>query len=443
MAIYIPIVTELKSQGIDRAKKEFQSLQGVGAKTGYALKKAFLPATATIGALAAGLVEATKGALEDAAAQDLLANNLRRTTGATDAVIAATEDWISTQGKLLGIADDELRPALAQMARATGDVTKSQRLVSQAMDIAAATGKPLETVLTAVEKAYGGNMTALARLAPEFRSIIKDGADFDTVMAGLARTTGGAATQAANTAQGQFKRLSLAMSETKESIGAALLPIVEAALPVLQRFGQWAQDNPGAFLAIAGAIGAVAASIVAVNVAMALNPFALIAGGIAALVAGLVIAYNRFEGFRNIVNAVFEGLKWYIGMAKDNFLALIGVFKSVFNSLASAWNNTIGKFSFKIPDIIGVPGRGTTFKMPNIPMLADGGIITGGATLAVVGEAGPEAVIPLDRLGDLTGGAITITVNAGLVSTPDQIGQEIIQAIQKAQRRSGVVFAPA
>jgi 4-hydroxy-3-methylbut-2-enyl diphosphate reductase IspH len=41
------------------------------------------------------------------------------------------------------------------------------------------------------------------------------------------------------------------------------------------------------------------------------------------------------------------------------------------------------------------------------------------------------------------GGGITITVNAGLVSTPDQIGQEIIQAIQKAQRRSGVVFAPA
>jgi SLT domain-containing protein len=77
-------------------------------------------------------------------------------------------------------------------------------------------------------------------------------------------------------------------------------------------------------------------------------------------------------------------------------------------------------------------------------MLAQGGIVTS-PTLALIGEGrGPEAVIPLDRMGEFgMGGGINITVNAGLVSTPDQIGQEIIQAIQKAQRRSGPVFAPA
>jgi hypothetical protein len=41
------------------------------------------------------------------------------------------------------------------------------------------------------------------------------------------------------------------------------------------------------------------------------------------------------------------------------------------------------------------------------------------------------------------GGGMSITVNAGLISTPDQIGQDIIAAIQKAQRRSGQVFAAA
>jgi hypothetical protein len=81
--------------------------------------------------------------------------------------------------------------------------------------------------------------------------------------------------------------------------------------------------------------------------------------------------------------------------------------------------------------------------MGNIPMFANGGIVTS-PTLGIIGEAGPEAVIPLNRLGDMgMGGGMNITVNAGLVSTPDQIGQEIIQAIQKAQRRSGPVFAPA
>jgi hypothetical protein len=79
-------------------------------------------------------------------------------------------------------------------------------------------------------------------------------------------------------------------------------------------------------------------------------------------------------------------------------------------------------------------------ELKGVPAMANGGIVTG-PTLALIGEAGPEAVIPLDRAGGM--GGINITVNAGLVSTPDQIGQEIIQAIQKAQRRSGPVFAPA
>lgn len=76
-------------------------------------------------------------------------------------------------------------------------------------------------------------------------------------------------------------------------------------------------------------------------------------------------------------------------------------------------------------------------------LMAEGGVVTR-ATTITAGEAGPEAIIPLDRLGSMgMGGGMSITVNAGLVSTPDQVGQEIIQAILKSQRRSGAVFAPA
>jgi SLT domain-containing protein len=73
--------------------------------------------------------------------------------------------------------------------------------------------------------------------------------------------------------------------------------------------------------------------------------------------------------------------------------------------------------------------------------MATGGIVRS-PTFALIGEAGPEAVIPLSKMGSM-GGGMNITVNASLVSTPDQIGQDIIAAIQKAQRRSGTVFAPA
>jgi hypothetical protein len=430
MSIYIPIVSEFKSDGINKAKKEFKSLEGFSAKAGYAVKKAALPAAAALTALAAGAFDAAKGAMEDAAAQDLLANNLRKTTGATDAQIAANEDWITTQGQLLGISDDQLRPALSKLAKATGSVTKAQELATKAMDIAAATGKPLESVTTALEKAYGGNLTALAKLAPEYREMIKDGASFEEVMAKISKTTGGAATEAANTASGKFARLKLSMDETKESIGAALLPVIEKVIPVLQKFAAWASENPGVFLAVAGAIGAIALAITAVNIAMALNPIALIAAGIAALIVALVVAYKKFDGFRKIVDGVFGAIKWWItNVTIPAFEMMFNVVKTIFNGIATLWNNTFGKISFKVPGWVpGIGGKG--FDVPNIPMLAQGGIVTS-PTLAMVGEAGPEAVIPLDRLGQMGGGNnVTIHVNGG---DP----QAVVDALTRWYRQNG------
>jgi hypothetical protein len=404
MAIYIPIVSEFKSTGIDKAKKEFQSLEGAGAKTGFVLKKAFLPATAAVGAMAAGLFDAAKGAIEDEAASKELARSLRQTAGATDAVIASTEDWISEQGRLLGVTDSELRPALSKLTRATGDVEESQRLANKAMDIAVATGKPLGTVTDALTKALGGNMTALGKLAPELREMVREGASFDDIMAEMAITMGGAASEAANTAEGRFKRLGVAFDETKESIGAALIPVIEAVLPLVEKFAKWAQDNPTAFMIIAGAIGAIALSIMAINFAMALNPFTAIAMGVIALIALIIAAYKRFESFRNIVDAVFGAIKWWVTNVTIPIVeSLLGVFKTVFNGIARIWNNTVGKISFTVPSWVpGVGGKG--FDMPNIPMLADGGIVTS-PTLALIGEGrGPEAVIPLNRMSEFTGG---------------------------------------
>jgi hypothetical protein len=346
--------------------------------------------------------------MADEAAQAELARSLRQTTGATDALIASNEEWITTQGQLLGITDDELRPVMSKLARATGDVTRAQKLATQAMDIATATGKPLSAVTDALTRALGGNMTALGRLAPEFREMVKEGASFDDIMAEIAGTMGGAASEAANSAQGQFKRLGVALSETKESIGAALLPAIQAVLPLLQTMATWAQNNPQAFMIIAGALGAIALSIMAINIAMALNPIGLIVVGVIALIAGLALAYTRFEAVRTVVDLVFKGIKFYIGTTIEGFKAMLNIVKAVFNGIASAWNNSVGKISFKLPSWVpGIGGKG--FDMPNIPMLADGGIVTG-PTLALIGEAGPEAVVPLDRMGSMGGGDVNIYV---------------------------------
>jgi hypothetical protein len=430
----IPIVSSFDGSGIEKAKKEFAQLDGAAAKTKFAFKKALIPATAAVAGLGAALFDATKGAMEDAAAQDLLANNLRRATGATEQQIAANEDWISSTGALLGVTDTELRPVLAKLAKATGSVTKAQQFANQAMDIAASTGKPLATVTDAIAKAMGGNLTALAKLAPEYRQMIKDGADFETVMSLIADTTGGAATEAANTAQGQFKRLGIALDETKESIGAALLPAIEAVLPYLTKFGDWAAKHPNIILAVGAAIAVIAASIMAVNLAMALNPFSLIAIAVVAVGVALVGAYKKFEGFRNIVDGVFGAMKFWIeNVTIPAIKGLLAVFKTVFNGIASLWNNSIGRLSFKFPSFVpGFGGKG--FDVPNIPMLADGGIVRS-ATLAVIGEAGPEAVVPLSRAGEFGmggGNNVTIHVNGG---DP----QAVVDALRTYMFRNGSV----
>jgi hypothetical protein len=123
-------------------------------------------------------------------------------------------------------------------------------------------------------------------------------------------------------------------------------------------------------------------------------------------------------------------------------------FKAAFKSVAFLWNNTVGKLSFTVPSWVPLIG-GKGFDVPDIPMLAQRRRHRDiRRQLAVIGEAGPEAVIPLSKIEPSVwclggGGGMTITVNAGLVSTPDQIGQQIIEAILKAQRRSGQVFASA
>ena len=438
MAVNIPIISQFDGTGVNKAIKEFKQLETTGQKAQFAIKKAAIPAAAALVGLGAALFDATKGAIEDDAAQKLLAQTLRKTTGATDAQIKANEDWISTQGTLLGVTDTELRPVLARLSKATGSVTKAQELATQAMDIAASTGKPLATVTASLEKAYGGNLTALAKLAPEYRDMIKDGATFEEVMGKIAKTTGGAATTAANTAQGQFKRLGVALDETKESIGAALMPAVEALLPILTKFGDWASKHPGILLAIGAAIATIAAAIVAVNIAMALNPFSLIAIAVVGLGALLVTAYKKFEPFRNIVDDVFGAMKWWINnVTIPAFQTLLAVVKTIFNGIASAWNNTVGKLSFKLPSWVpGIGGKG--FDMPNIPMLANGGIVNS-PTLALIGERGPEAVIPLSQMGNMgMAGGMNITINTG-VGDPVAIGKSVAAVLNSYGGKTGGV----
>jgi hypothetical protein len=459
MAVILPIITEFDAKGTQKAIKEFQKLEGASAKAQFAIKKAAVPAAAAIAGLGYALVGATKAAMEDQAEQVQLALALENVTGATDDQIKATEDMISKMSLASGVADSELRPAFASLVRGTKSIATATDALALAQDISAGSGKDLATVSDALAKAYGGNMKGLQALSPEIKAMIKDGASLEDVINVLGGSFGGASAAAAATAEGGMKRLGIALAETKESIGAALIPVVEALLPYLTAFGAWAQENTKVFLIIAGAIGGIAATILTLNAAMKVyaaaqmivngvvtvfnalllaNPLTLIALAIVAFIAVLAALYFKFESVRKVVDTVFQGMlkggKAVFDGLTTYFTAIFNIYKSLFNGIAKLWNGTVGKLAFNIPSWVPVIG-GKGFEVPEIPMLADGGIVTG-PTLALIGERGPEAVVPLSGRGGGGMGNYTININGGLGSSAE-IGTAVVNAIRAFNRQNG------
>lgn len=228
MAVRIPFITEFNGKGVRDAARGFQKLDNDAKKVGAAIKVSFLAAAAGIAAVSYAAFDFAKAAIEDEAAQAELARSLKATTKATEAQVAAVEDWISKTSLASGIADDELRPAYAVIARSTKDLTKAQRLLGLAQDISAGTGKPLAATSKAVAQAYNGQFGALKKLSPETAKLIKAGASSEAVFKSLEATFKDAADTAANTTAGKFKRFGVAVNELKEGIGAQLLPVMSA-----------------------------------------------------------------------------------------------------------------------------------------------------------------------------------------------------------------------
>ena len=473
MSIRIPIISDFDSKGVDKAVKEFQSLEGVGAKTGFAMEKAFLPAVAVVGGLAAGLGVAAKAAIEDAAAQDQLAGVLERSAMATDEQIAANEKFISGLSRATATADDELRPALASLVTATGSLELSQSLLTQAQDIAASTGSDLTTTVDALSKAYNGNMKGLKALDPSITAAIKSGMSFDDVMKMLAETTGGAATDAANTAAGKFKGLKISLDEAKESIGAALIPILEKLVPVLQTAAYWLEANSRTVLIFAGVLGVLAAAVITYNLAVkaatlanivfgttfAVTPIGLITVAIVALTAAMIYLEAKTEALSNSWGRFGAILRIVLGPLYD-VVALLGKLGVIDNikipSFTPTMPSTSGGLAMPQYTSGGAAREGGTnlvipalpnVNLPALPSFGGGGGAGGGNNGGGNMQILPIPYVPVpdtgggfqrgiqDRLADR--GDITINVNG--VITEQGAGQAIVNALKRYNQITGPI----
>jgi hypothetical protein len=454
MTISIPIISEFNGKGIDKAKKEFAQLETVGQKAQFAIRKAAIPAALAVGALAAaGKSALAAGEEVNSANNRILQINTamglfgKETQQVTDRINKLAE----AQGVELGISNLTIKATqaklltfknLAKSAKTVGGAF--DRANKAALDMAAAgfgsaegnavqLGKALENPIKGIAALAKSGVTFTDQEKEKIKTLVESNKMLEAqemVLAAIETQVGGTAKATAD----DTKRMQEGFAQFQQSLGLGLLPILEAVTPVLLGMANWAKENPGTFKVLAAAIGAIAISILAINAAMALNPISAIAIGVVALIAGVVLAYKRFETFRNIVDAVFSGIKIGFDLVVTYLKTVAGIYKAIFNGIATGWNNTIGKLSFSIPDIPGLPGRGTKIEVPKIPMLAQGGIVSQ-ATLAIIGEAGPEAVVPLNRMGEFgMGGGSNVTIN---VQGGDP--QAVVDALRRYMYQNGTI----
>lgn len=223
-------------KGVKSATADVDGFGETVGKYGKAAAVAFAAAAAAAATYAIKIgIDGVKAAIEDEKSQNQLRIALEKATGATEAQIAATEGQISKMSLAYGVADDKLRPAMSRLALATGDSSKAQDLLSIAMDVSAATGKPLEAVSNALAKAYEGNTGALGKLGVGLNKAELASMSMNDITTKLSDTFGGAATEAAGTFDGRMKRIKVGIDEAKESIGQALLPTVGRLIDYINR----------------------------------------------------------------------------------------------------------------------------------------------------------------------------------------------------------------
>ena len=513
MAINIPIISSLDSKGFDKAIAEFKSLDGAAAKTGFALKKAFVPAVAVLGGLAAAAAPAISAASDlnetmsktsvifgDAdQALFTFADTAATTLGQTKQQALDAAATFGTFGKAAGLSGQELAGFSTDFTKLASDLSSFNNSTPQeAIDALGAAlrgeseplrrfGVLLSADAIAAEALRMGLVTTTVNSDDLARATTKVNIAFDKHNQTLEKYGEGSieaqksalalsdaearlnsevegtndkltaqqktlATQslimnATKDAQGDFAKtsdglansqriLTAQMKDLQANMGQILLPIVETAVGFFSQFTGVLTANQSVMVIVIGIVAGLATAIIAANVAMKIytaatkaaaaaqmffnfvmsaNPIALVIIAVAAFVVALFILEKKF----GIVSKGFE-------LFSDGFYRfIINPIKQAINFIADLIR-AIGK-------IPGVKGIGNFLGGMSIPGFADGGIVTR-PTLAMVGEKGPEAIVPLGRGGGV--GGVTVNVTGGL-STSAEIGQAVVNAIRAYNRSAG------
>ena len=384
---------------------------GAMAAAGVSSVKAFIEAEKEMQVATTSL----NNTLEEMSVDSL--NKLQKEVGLGVDIFKAMEDKMADVGKAavkLGFDDEEASVAFAKLFSVTNDVTKAQEELKLAMDLSAFSGRSLEESAKAITLVHAGG----ARVLKEFGIVLDENATAADALAALQSKVTGSAEDMANTMSGKLAILSVSWENLKENVGGVL---AEALVPFVEQLSTWAQDPATE------------------------EQLKKIAEGFAQFIKQLApIVKDLLPTLITLLGWVGTGI-----LAVSNFL-----FKDLPEALGSSifWvqqmidklNQFIDKITEairKLKELVSAPSGGTlnpfqeNFSLPSwIPKFASGGIVNS-PTLAMVGEAGPEAIVPLSKMGSM-GGGIVLNITGTFLSedAADRLADILIDKLKMQLR---------
>jgi hypothetical protein len=463
------------------AKQFGSELDKAAGKTAKFAQFAKLGGAAIAAGLAVGLEKSIEAGEKLQKAQDSLSEAIKHTGGNAQLLMAQYNKTAQAAAQY-GINQTDATTALARATLLTGNAAAAQRAYQEAIVISKATGKDLNSVLTATSKGQDGITTSLQRYGIEIKKGTDGQTQFNDVMS---RFQGQAK---ANTTESE--KLSANLSNLSANIGKALLPAFNAIVSALNNVVVWTEANwpklkqaimptiqgiwtatkpildalKGLWSEFGGTIKTLVKNdfeavgqyirgvlevfkgVIDIIKGIADGKWSLVWKGIKEVVGG---TFSAITAILDIYIKDFAAIMTKIGAGMKNALvsalsgigdAVAGIIKAPINAIIAAIDSIKLPSGIHIKTWHGIPdGFSVDWSTPfNIPQLAAGGIVTS-PTLAMIGEAGPEAVVPLDQGGGL-GMTLNITVN-GWVGNDRALARRIRDELVSLGRSEPNIFA--
>jgi phage-related minor tail protein len=368
VVIKIGAETSSAVRGIRDVERALGSQMSTAEKVGAGVRRAMLPAVAVMGALGVATYDSVKKASDLAESQSKVAVIFGKSSkeieawsktapaalGQTQQAALDAASTMATFGKAAGLTGSDLTKFSTGLTGLSSDLASFYN--TSPADAAEAIGAALRGESEPLRK-YGVMLNDATLKAEAMKLGIYDGSGALTAQqkvlaaqAAIMRQTKDAQGDFARTADGAANKqriLAATMTQMQTELGTALLPAFQAIVAVMAKFAEWASRHQGLVKVLVISIGALAAAIIVANVAMSAaaaitgivtaataawtaaqwllnialtaNPIGLVVIAIAALVAGIVLAYRNSETFRQVVGKVGEALKAVATGAVDFF----------------------------------------------------------------------------------------------------------------------------